>query len=147
MAMARPPLPSAIAQDRSDRRSNCWRSMIFSENRFPPRIKSGASFFRIMLRAIDTPQERYRRLTMRAIACGYRIRSRARDDNALGLCGILSTARRGLMSRGNGQSGAQPATPSSSKNSRSACVVLRPSTRLRCGNRPNFLMTSRCSRA
>ena len=26
-----------------------WWSMIFSENRFPPRIKSGAGFFRIML--------------------------------------------------------------------------------------------------
>jgi hypothetical protein len=32
--------------------------MIFSETRFPPRIKSGANFFRIMLQAIDTPQER-----------------------------------------------------------------------------------------
>jgi hypothetical protein len=26
-----------------------WRSMIFSENRHPPRIKSGAGFFGIML--------------------------------------------------------------------------------------------------
>jgi hypothetical protein len=26
----------------------CW-SMIFSENRYPPRIKSGAGFFGIML--------------------------------------------------------------------------------------------------
>jgi len=28
--------------------SDCW-SMIFSENRYPPRIKSGAGFFGIML--------------------------------------------------------------------------------------------------
>jgi len=28
--------------------SYCW-SMIFSENRYPPRIKSGAGFFGIML--------------------------------------------------------------------------------------------------
>jgi hypothetical protein len=26
-----------------------WLSMIFSENRYPPRIKSGAGFFGIML--------------------------------------------------------------------------------------------------
>src|SRR6202008_4078738 len=28
-----------------------WWSMIFSENRYPPRIKSGAGFFGIMLKA------------------------------------------------------------------------------------------------
>jgi hypothetical protein len=31
------------------------RSMIFSENRWPPRIKSGAGFFGIMLYAIVIP--------------------------------------------------------------------------------------------
>ena len=35
------------------RRAYCW-SMIFSENRYPPRIKSGASFFGIMLYTDDT---------------------------------------------------------------------------------------------
>jgi hypothetical protein len=41
-----------------------WWSMIFSENRYPPRIKSGAGFFGIMLyeaKNLDTnPGERSR---------------------------------------------------------------------------------------
>jgi hypothetical protein len=39
-------LPGAIAPSRANQ-TLTW-SMIFSENRFPPRIKSGAGFFRIM---------------------------------------------------------------------------------------------------
>jgi hypothetical protein len=30
-----------------------WWSMIFSENRYPPRIKSGAGFFGIMLLSVE----------------------------------------------------------------------------------------------
>jgi hypothetical protein len=56
---ARPRAASGLALDFLERRyskSNqrasltFCRSMIFSENRFPPRIKSGAGFFGIMLR-------------------------------------------------------------------------------------------------
>jgi hypothetical protein len=42
------PLPLVPALKR-DGALDLWWSMIFSENRYPPRIKSGAGFFRIML--------------------------------------------------------------------------------------------------
>jgi hypothetical protein len=41
------PDPNAV---RPQRHAGCW-SVIFSENRYPPRIKSGAGFFGIMLNA------------------------------------------------------------------------------------------------
>jgi hypothetical protein len=96
---------------------------------------------------IDAGRSIRRSLTMLAIAGSHRIRSRGAGDNPHALRGFPSTARRRLTSRSSRQSGAQLATPSSSKKTCSACVVLRPSARLRCGNRPNFLMTSQCSRA
>jgi hypothetical protein len=38
--------------------SDVWWSMMFSENRLPPRIKSGAGFFGIMLWTLTVKQQK-----------------------------------------------------------------------------------------